>query len=79
MATAPTRLYLIRRTDAEGDPPRLVRAVNAAAALRHVVAKTLSVDLPTQDELVAAVQAGVVPEVSGQAATDEGKEAAAAA
>lgn len=67
MATTTTRLYIIRRKDEPATKPRLVKAPNSAQALRHVAADTLSVSVPTQDELIAAVQAGVVPETSGQA------------
>lgn len=67
MATTTTRLYIIRSKSDKAAAPRLVKAPNSAQALRHVAADTLSVSVPTQDELIAAVQAGVVPENSGQA------------
>lgn len=72
MATAQTRLYIIRSKTDKTAAPRPVKAPNSAQALRHVAVDTLSVSVPTQDELIAAVRAGVVPEVSGQATADEG-------
>lgn len=57
-----TRIYLVCPPghDAAGNqlPPRLVRATNAAAALRHVASEFV-VALPTQDELLAARDEGV--------------------
>ena len=61
-----TRIYRIKpkpRASDEVPPPqiRLVRAMSAAHALRHV-ASDFIVGVPTQDELVNAVAAGVVVE-----------------
>lgn len=70
MATATHRLYIIRSKADKSVAPRLVKAPNAAQALRHVAVDTLSVSVPTQDELIAAVQAGVVPEVAGAASEE---------
>lgn len=42
-----------------GDGARLVRAANAAQALRHVVRDTLTVELATQDDLVRLLGRGV--------------------
>ena len=62
MATTPTRIYIIRSdVDVSIPLPRLVRAKSAAQALRHV-ARDLSVEVPTQDELIA--NAGVKVEVA---------------
>ena len=63
-----SRIYLIVAKTVEGDdsPParRLVRAANAARALRHV-SDEFSVEVPTQDELMAAAAAGVKVEEAG--------------
>jgi hypothetical protein len=71
--TAPTRIYLVSNTAADvnadtGKPhARLVRAPNAAQALRHVAADTLLVEVASQDKLVELVAAGVKVETSGRA------------
>ena len=49
---------------------RLVRAPNAAQALRHVAAGTLNVGVASQDDLVELVEAGVKVETSGAVAAD---------
>ena len=61
MATA-TRIYLVQSKD--GNSVRLVRAPNAAQALRHV-ANDFNVALASQDELVTAVGAGFKVEDAG--------------
>jgi hypothetical protein len=58
---------------------RLVRAPNAAQALRHAVADTLAVAVATQDDLVRHIADGVEVENSGGATPhgaviDAGKE-----
>ena len=58
MAT-PSRIYLVLAK--VGDAKRLVRAPNAAQALRHV-ANDFTVAVASQDELVAAVGDGVTVE-----------------
>ena len=52
---------------------RLVRAPNAAQALRHVAADTLHVAVASQDDLVELVEAGVKVESASvpAAATEE--------
>ena len=63
--TTVQRIYLVApKTAAGGDAKRLVRAPNAAQALRHV-AKEFSVTLASQDALVAAVGEGVLVEEAG--------------
>lgn len=42
-----------------GKADRLVKADNRAQALRHVAEDTISVDMPTQDDLVVLVGSGV--------------------
>lgn len=70
--TTPRRIYVVRNKlvdiDAEAGKPvaRLVRAPNAAQALRHVAADALVVDVASQDELVELVAAGVAVENSGR-------------
>lgn len=66
------RIYLVRSNIADVDADsgallhRLVRAPNAAQALRHVAADTLSCEVATQDDLVALVGRGVKVEASGR-------------
>lgn len=62
MATNP-KIYRIARGD--GEPARLVRAPNAAQALKHVT-KDFHVVLATQDDLVQLVADGVVVEDAKQ-------------
>lgn len=45
---------------------RLVRASNAAQAVRHVAADTLHVAVASQDDLVELLEAGVRVEQSGR-------------
>jgi hypothetical protein len=52
----PTRVYIA--TPAKG-AKRLVRADSQAQALRHASKGDYSVDIPTQDELVIALTAGI--------------------
>jgi hypothetical protein len=68
---ASTRIYVVRSRlvdmDAETGLPthRLVRAPNAAQALRHVASSTLDVEVASQEELVLLVRSGVPVEASG--------------
>ena len=62
--TAPTRLYTIHSTNADGTRGAvvaLVRAPTKAAALARYTAGALDVALPSQDELLAAYEAGHRP------------------
>lgn len=74
---AQTRIYLVRNQLVEVDAEtgkttcRLVRAPNAAQALRHVAADTLAVEVASQDELVLLVGRGVKVEASGRDAAVE--------
>lgn len=67
---APQRIYLVRNRlvdfDAETGKAthRLVRAPNAAQALRHVASSTLEVEVASQDDLVMLVARGVTVEPS---------------
>lgn len=59
-----TRIYMIANADARDAagneiPARLVRATNAARALRHVAADTLAVALASQDDLVRLLGKGI--------------------
>ncbi len=56
--TAPTRYYAISDR-ATGKTVRLVRSTTQDRALAHYVADTLAVRLATQDDIIAAVEAGV--------------------
>ena len=58
-----TRIYYVH-PKLPGDGARLVRATNAAQALRHVVRDTLTVELATQNDLVRLLGAGVKVEAA---------------
>lgn len=66
------RIYLVRNLLVDADAEtgaclhRLVRAPNAAQALRHVAADTLSVDVASQDDLVILIGRGAKVEASGR-------------
>lgn len=62
------RIYLVRSNIADSGAllHRLVRAPNAAQALRYVAAATLSCEVATQDALVSLVGRGVKVEASGR-------------
>lgn len=62
MSKTPTRIYAVQR-NASGTM-RLVRATSQAQALRHVAVDEYDVDVATQDQLVAAVGAGVQVETA---------------
>ena len=57
-----TRIYLV--TDVADSSPVLVKASSPAQALRHVTEGMFTVKVPTQDELVAAIEGGAVVEVA---------------
>ena len=60
-------IYVVsKKTAAEGEKPRLVRAKNQSRALKHV-ADELQVVLAGQDDLVRLVGDGVVVEDSEKA------------
>mgnify|MGYP000857511292 FL=1 len=75
---AAQRIYIVRNllvdVDADTGMPtqRLVRAPNAAQAVRHVAADTLACDVATQDDLVVLIGRGVKVEASGTASAEEG-------
>ena len=54
-----TRIYRVTAKRPDGPKPRLVKASSQAQALRHVVEDTLTVELASQDDLVALVATGV--------------------
>lgn len=56
---APKRIYLVRNVDT-GDE-RLIRAANAAQARNHAARDTLSVEVASQDQLVALLTEADVP------------------
>ena len=49
MSTAATRIY-IARAKAEGVPPRLIDAPNAAQAARHIVRTSISIEVASQQD-----------------------------
>ncbi|MFM2345380.1 MAG: hypothetical protein RL654_133 [Pseudomonadota bacterium] len=64
----PRRVYVVR--DNTNGKTRLVRAINVAAALRHVVRIAYAVDVATQDDLIELLTSGVAVE-DASAAEDE--------
>lgn len=64
--TTPTRYYSISDA-ATGKTLRLVRANTQDRALARYVADTLAVRLATQDDIIAAVEAGVPRDNGSQA------------
>lgn len=56
-----TRIYRVTH----GTADYLVRASNAAQALRHVTAKLFAAEVATQDDLVRLLQKGVKVEEAG--------------
>lgn len=71
---APQRIYVVR--EAFRMHARLVRAPNAAQALRHVASQTLEVEVASQQTLVDLVAAGTIVEDSGRADVVESPELA---
>lgn len=62
-----TRVYFI--ADKATKKPRLVRAGHPSTALRHVAADAFDVRVATQDDLLAAIEAGVkVEKIAGEQA-----------
>lgn len=53
-----SRIYMVADAGNTTTPPRLVRATHPATALRHVAAEAFTVRVATQDDLVAAFEAG---------------------
>ena len=64
----PRRVYAVR--DNTNGTTRLVRAINVAAALRHVVRIAYTVDVASQDDLIELLTSGV-PVEDASAAEDE--------
>lgn len=58
-----TRLYLV----VDGDKKSLVRAPNPAQAIRHV-ARRITAEVASQDDIVSLVSSGVKPETAGEEA-----------
>ncbi len=71
-----TRIYAVPEAGAD-TPPRLVEAATRAQAIAHVVHSRFSAFVPTQKELVAALQAGSKVEIADVIA--EGEDARAEA
>ena len=62
-----TRIYAVTPKNAtESALPRLVRATAQTTARSHVAKDTLTVSVASQDQLVAAVAAGVKVENAGE-------------
>ncbi len=62
-----TRIYIV--TDSEAKASQLVRAPNAAQAIRHA-AKRFSAEVASQQELVDLVMKGVKVEESGNGSSE---------
>lgn len=62
--TNPTRPYII--IDTQTDDVRIVRAPNAAQALRHAVRTRFSVRPAKTDDLLELLPAGAVVETAGE-------------
>jgi len=60
------RIYTVRDEDAPDALPRLVRATHPTHARRHVLRRPLVVEIASQEDLVAAISAGVKVEDAGQ-------------
>lgn len=60
-------------SDLTSGDARLVRAISAPAAIQHVIAGKFDAAVATQDQLVAAVSAGVKVEDATAQPTDEPK------
>lgn len=58
-----TRIYAVPETGSAA-PPRLVEASTRAQAIAHVVHSRFTAFVPTQKELVAALQAGAKVETA---------------
>jgi len=71
-----TRIYVVRPKKPGAETPRLVNAASRNAALRHVAASSLTVDVAGQNELVDLIGKGVKVEVPGLEATDDDKDGA---
>lgn len=78
--STPQRIYLVRNLlvdeDADTGQPmhRLVRAPNAAQAVRHVAADTLSASVASQDDLVLLIGRGIKVEACGERSPEEAAE-----
>ena len=57
------RVYLVTTPDNTSD--RLVRALSPQGAIKHVTVTDYSASVATQDELIAALAAGIVVEDEG--------------
>lgn len=53
-----TRIYTVRQNSTPDAPARLVRASHPTHALRHVADGAYTVEVASQEELVALVKAG---------------------
>jgi hypothetical protein len=79
---APTRIYRVANfiADVDADTGKtithLVRAPNAAQALRHVAIDTLEVTVASQDALVELIEAGVKVESVGEQVPEQAPEEA---
>lgn len=63
-----SRIYIVRSSDRE-QAPRLIRAANRAAALRHAARTSMTVGLATQDDIVWAL--GRQVQIEDDTTTDE--------
>lgn len=59
-----TRSSRVYRVQSDGQPVRLVRATQVRTAAAHVALQGVEIRVATQDDLIAAIAAGVPVEVS---------------
>ena len=62
------RVYLVTTPDVT--PDRLVRALSPAGAVKHVTQSDYAASVATQDELIAALAAGIVVEDASEPAEE---------
>ena len=69
MPKAPTRIYAV--ISAGGLTVALIRATNRAQALNHYARKSYVAELPSQDDLIAAVNNGLEVEDAVEVEVDD--------
>jgi hypothetical protein len=65
-----SRIYAVHKKE-DGADVALVKADTKAGALRHVAEKTMTAEVPSQEDLVKLIQAGVKVEDAKAEAPDE--------
>lgn len=57
--TTQKRIYAVHDTDAPDQHVRLIKATHQARAIHHVIGPRFKAEVPSQDQLVALLSAGV--------------------